>query len=71
MAKDSKKADIENDSHFPDKLLKEMKRNFQTFMTKLGAHVTHLCVFVTFYIIKSASKIFGHLKSKKHWKKIK
>lgn len=64
MAKDSKKADIENDSHFPDKLLKEMKRNFQTFMTKLGAHVTHLCVFVTFYIIKSASKIFGHLKSK-------
>ena len=39
--------------------LKEMKRNFSRFMTKLGAHITHLAIYGANNALKISKKGFG------------
>ena len=44
--------------------LKEMKRNFSRFMTKLGAHITHLAIYGANNALKISKKGFGFVKNK-------
>lgn len=45
-------------------IAKVMKRNYSRFMTKLGAHITHLAIFETNKVLKIAKKGFRFIKNK-------